>query len=651
MKLTHVRVTKYRCIEDSGEVPIEPDITALIGRNESGKTAFLQALRRLNPADGARIDVVADYPRNQLAAYRRRHERAPDTVASARFELSDEDLREVERRFGRGILRDRHLRVRRDYKGLLSVDLPVDEAMVIAQLTGKRSDLSDEARAAALTAPTFRELVARLTPHVESSRGAAVLAQVAQQLQANPLDRRIWNETLATRLPRFIAFGEDDVMPGAVALASLTDPNRKNQPGVATVLALLDLAGVEPAELQPGAQSYEELKARIESAALGITDELATYWSHDKDLEVTIDVALAGPRDAGFAPNTPVLRVRVGSRRRRTSLPLGERSRGFAWFFSFLVRLCQLGEQSAPLVLLLDEPGLSLHAGAQGDFLRFLEERLGPDHQVLYSTHSPFMIEPARLDRARGVTWNANKGTSVFADLGLVDDETLLPLRAAVGQALIGSVAPPPPALCVREPSDLVWLRAMSAETERRGKPGLDPAIALVPIGGLGQLLPYAVATARKGSGLVLLHDSESGSEPGADAGPALTPDFLLKLARSRLMSGLKIVSLTPFGAPGPGGQANARHIEDLVDLPLWLSLVTEAHKLSPPLSEDELGQDGGLIARTHKGLQGSGERLDRLRVAETLIKRAGSPLPPGTIDRFARLFEAIKAAFGASGA
>ena len=93
MKLTHVRVTKYRCIEDSSEVAIEPDITALIGRNESGKTAFLEAMRRLNAADGSRFDVTADYPRAQLGAYRRRHARSPDVAVTAKLVLDDAEVR------------------------------------------------------------------------------------------------------------------------------------------------------------------------------------------------------------------------------------------------------------------------------------------------------------------------------------------------------------------------------------------------------------------------------------------------------------------------------------------------------------------------------------------------------------------------------
>lgn len=179
----------------------------------------------------------------------------------------------------------------------------------------------------------------------------------------------------------------------------------------------------------------------------------------------------------------------------------------------------------------------------------------------------------------------------------------------------------------------------MAIETQRRNRPTLDPSLSIVPLGGVTDLIPYALMTAHPERRLVFLHE-------GAPA--ELAP--LARLGKSALLSGIGVVPLTSFiadGAPPPlPGQAApaGATIEDLIEPALWLSLVTEAHKLSPPLSEDELGPDGGLVERTHKGLEGSGETLDRLLVAETAMRRAGSPLPPAMVDRFARLFEAINA-------
>ena len=64
---------------------------------------------------------------------------------------------------------------------------------------------------------------------------------------------------------------------------------------------------------------------------------------------------------------------------------LGTRSRGFVWFFSFLAWLSQQQRKGIPLILLLDEPGLVLHASAQGDLLRYIEAELKPHHQVIYT--------------------------------------------------------------------------------------------------------------------------------------------------------------------------------------------------------------------------------------------------------------------------
>jgi predicted ATPase len=57
------------------------------------------------------------------------------------------------------------------------------------------------------------------------------------------------------------------------------------------------------------------------------------------------------------------------------SLPFDEHSSGFRWFFSFLAAFSEYENAQAPIVILLDEPALSLHARAQADFLRFIEER------------------------------------------------------------------------------------------------------------------------------------------------------------------------------------------------------------------------------------------------------------------------------------
>ena len=84
MLLKDVRIQDYRSVEDSGTVPIEIDVTCLVGKNESGKTAFLQALHLLNPLNPIKnktqYDEVMDYPSRKSSAYKKTREANPATV-------------------------------------------------------------------------------------------------------------------------------------------------------------------------------------------------------------------------------------------------------------------------------------------------------------------------------------------------------------------------------------------------------------------------------------------------------------------------------------------------------------------------------------------------------------------------------------------
>src|SRR5215216_5195445 len=88
-------VRKFRSIENSGTVRFEPDVTCLVGKNESGKTAFLEALHQANPlpGSGSGFDELRDYPRRLRG--RDRAQIAGTVPISATFELEDADLEAV----------------------------------------------------------------------------------------------------------------------------------------------------------------------------------------------------------------------------------------------------------------------------------------------------------------------------------------------------------------------------------------------------------------------------------------------------------------------------------------------------------------------------------------------------------------------------
>src|SRR5437762_1588426 len=96
MRLTKVHIREFQSILDSGEFEVG-EITCLVGKNESGKTALLQALYRLNPIieKEGNYGVTDDYPRWDVEDYRLAVEAGQKkhaTVAKAVFELEEDDV-------------------------------------------------------------------------------------------------------------------------------------------------------------------------------------------------------------------------------------------------------------------------------------------------------------------------------------------------------------------------------------------------------------------------------------------------------------------------------------------------------------------------------------------------------------------------------
>ncbi len=117
-----------------------------------------------------------------------------------------------------------------------------------------------------------------------------------------------------------------------------------------------------------------------------------------------------------------------------------QRSKGFLWFLSFYLRLAAAHKAAdTRRLLLIDEPGSYLHARAQRDVLHLFESRIAPREQIIYSSHSPFLMPPHTLHRMRVVMKTRQKGTRVYDrpthnELRGPDfADTLTPLIQAIG--------------------------------------------------------------------------------------------------------------------------------------------------------------------------------------------------------------------------
>src|SRR5712664_753470 len=109
MLLTKTVVQHFKCIENSGEVGVDPRITVLVGQNESGKTDFLQALDKARSVvPGRTFSVIEDYPRKNLTAYQKRHEKTPDNVVTLGYALDASEISAINTAVGTALINDLH---------------------------------------------------------------------------------------------------------------------------------------------------------------------------------------------------------------------------------------------------------------------------------------------------------------------------------------------------------------------------------------------------------------------------------------------------------------------------------------------------------------------------------------------------------------
>ena len=482
MILKSARVENFKCIEDSTEFSIDA-VTCLVGKNESGKTALLEALRKLNPdiPDAADFNALRQYPRRKYTDYKQRDNTSPDNVLTTVWELEEGDIEAIAESLGPEALKNTTTTITKGYDNQLGWDIDIDEREAATYLAGPVEPSTEEETGAAMT-EQLPAMVEKVDDDSEQSNQQAVEIAI---------------DILEERLPTFLYFADYYKLLGRV---SLNDLNQRRQEerfehGHRVFLALLDLVGSSAQDIDRMGR-YEELTAELEAVSNRITQDIFAYWSQNRDLEVKFSFEHARdedepPYNAGF-----VFHTRIYNSRHGVTVSFDERSAGFVWFFSFLVWFSQVKKTYGDNVLiLLDDPGLSLHGRAQADLLRYINEKLSPNYQVIYTTHSPFMIDPDSLLSVRTVEDviidDRVQGTKVGDDVLSVDPDTVFPLQAALGYDITQTLFVGKHTLLVEGPGDLLYLKWFSNELRQRQRESLDSRWVVTPVGGVDKVFSF----------------------------------------------------------------------------------------------------------------------------------------------------------------
>lgn len=637
IKLTKVEINKFKSIQTTQSVEIESGITTVVGMNESGKTNFLTAIAKTNYFNNDNdftFDLTQDYPRNELIDFQ--HSDEDCNIIQCYYEIQKELLEAIEEEFGKGVFSSKEFSYTWTYKNKTSfTGINASIKKYLESIVDDYS-LSKETKQNIKKVSQLKEIDA-----IQQAEGDEDLPNLKKDIKSildggfpkweNELEAYIAKVFIKPNMPKFWYFDDYYPLPGKININKL-----KSQPPSTekdkTSIALFELARIKPDDiLNSTEQDYEKYIALLEASSNKITSEIFKYWSTNKNLDIEFKIQNVSNSQG---QQEKVLDIRVKSQRHKITLPLDRRSKGFNWFFSFIIWFSKIqADKNSDYVLLLDEPGLNLHASAQSDLLKFFEE-LSKKYQIIYTTHSPFMVESEHLQRVR-TCFETEAGTVISDSIQEKDPNTLFPLQAALGYDIAQNLFVSKNNLLVEGPADLIYLTLMSSILEADKKTHLNDQITIVPVGGLDKVTTFISLLRGSKLNVACLLDTFTDQK-----GKQKVDDLI----RNRIIKDKNIRFFNEFSNNGK----NVADIEDLFDKEEYLNIFNQAFdKDFKPIKIGDLDASlDTIIKQVNKEIGKDrfnhyrpANKLNQLGVDKSFFKKQ-------TLDNFEKMFAEINKLF-----
>ena len=437
MKLIKFRIQRYKSIKDSGWCWLASDITTLAGKNESGKSAILEALRDFNldvetwpdgavPIDDSgkpRIEMcfgeieesILDKIVEEADSGETREYISKNNVTIIKFDDCEYGLDE---KFETFLNKEREKLNLESIRKIKQVIGNLSEIEWLSGITKPKLDddiastqervgsyiIEAETQVASISDRLDVETKLRVNKAIEELKSTN--DALCQKDVASEFVRKLVGET-----PAFIFFSDfSDILPFELPIGEAKDQN-----------IVQDFTKVSGLDLDRVINATDSLQRRniLSKHSANISGNFQNHWRQDK-------LDLVAERDG------ETLRLGVKESDGHLLYKPEQRSKGFQWFLSFYLRL-NANDQGRTSIILIDDPGLYLHAKAQEDVLKELE-KISEKSSVIISTHSPYLIDSQRLDRVRLIVKDDHAGTRIENKIHKdADAETLTPISTAIG--------------------------------------------------------------------------------------------------------------------------------------------------------------------------------------------------------------------------
>ncbi len=551
MRLRKFRVRAYRCIHDSGEITVG-DLAAFVGRNESGKTTILQALTLLNKDEVVSELDLCDEMSEEL--------KSEIKLVEGEFELNLKEINLIKEKFP-NIPEIRKVRIFRtntnpntqyDFgsvkisdetnKGINSWENYTEKIFNFLETIPNHIRIQLKTKFFEGPPPknqeTFDSEMAEFSNnvHVVATEETSVIEEW-EKIYAKPenqfsnllkgtTDRNALENYIGSELhPRFVYFSDYRKIFGNIKLNEYQKEERgESREGIEyieefdraeTVRNLFYLAELDINEMERLRDSPSKLIKFLNTASNLLTNKLNPAWKGDPihvDLRYQpgniMSVVISDVHRDGTITNTGLL---------------NRRAEGFKWTFSFIVNFAAETQRAElkEAILLLDEPARNLHPTQQMGISDLLKNLAG-SNQVLYATHSPFMIFDYTPGNLLVVELDKRKHLSrIFYDYWNADDKTLTPILYGLSKGLVESIVDREigtnsrPIIIVETMSDSMYLNAFDKFLQ-------DPNISMNPLNVVAafnknSVLPLAIFYRKHGyRTFVLLDNSEESKQISA---------------------------------------------------------------------------------------------------------------------------------------
>lgn len=556
MRLAKARVQNYRSILDSGEFELENLKTIFVGPNEAGKTVLLQALQQLNPPSGiGELHPLRDYPRSKYNDITTgKVDPANTTVVTGHFDLDENDKKLIPEEFHScqyklwkklnnklfHSLENAPEKVRfKDIKKSLQrmaihMDKQFEEQSENTRPSGALEKIIDGWPDEKLVSDDcsddlnnwLKENYEFVDEENESEEER--YDKLKNLINKNKKHNEVLN-ILGKRVPVLILFNNYFKVKPTIHLEHLADRTENNildddyyDYGNLCLLKLLGFTARQLSDLGKTAsprpddkdalQKYRDaLDSRsyqLNAASVRLTNEIRSVWLPDANKPEADKLKLTA--DGQYLK--VVVEDDLG-----VDIELDQRSEGFQWLVSFfIVFFSEAMDKHQNAILLLDEPGMSLHALKQRDFRETIS-RLAQGNQTIFTTHSPFLVGPNELDIVRVVELkNRATGTEVHTTISSKDPAGLLPLQEALGYDLAHSLFSQQRNLVLEGITDYWYLSATAELFRASNLESINEKIALIFANTAGKVVYYATILHAQNLKVCALLDSDSAGDQAA---------------------------------------------------------------------------------------------------------------------------------------